>query len=854
MNNIVRELVTRLKFVYDHSGLLQFQNGVNQAKGKLNEFVKNTQKTTAFSGMKTALEGVRAKIRGVMSDWRKVEKSTDQKLASLAFADKAKLARYQKAITDSQSIYKKHSVYRHFKPSAKQSVKGKEVGADSEGDDVVGGLLSVKNLAAGYFATLAGGSIIGIADEWASVSGRIKLATKDAEEHKKVMSEVYNISQRTGQAMSATGDLFQKVARNQKDLNLTTDDTLKLTEIIGQTLTIGGGDETANSASLLQLGQALAAGKLSGDELNSVIEQTPRLAEAIAKSFGVGVGQLKEMGKEGKLTAKELTQGLLKQADAIQKEFEQMPATFSFGMTKMKNAMGRFINLAVNDVLQLGKWFTKMAEWIEQNINLVLILAVSAIGGKLMLALKATNGVLKSITVQVWKAIAPLLPWLALFTAIGLIAEDIYYWINGGGSLIGALVGDFDQWRGQFVEIGKSAKMLWLNLKGLFNDVLKFVGADFQLDFASWQEAATKSLQVLIDQTKGLVQFFRGIVKSIRALINGNFSAAFDDAGEAMGQFNLLAGVLLYKPLWKFTKLLWFVAKTGWKAWGLFGKMFGWFDMKSGQALFSLWGKARRVLSKIGSQAIVFGKLLAKYIPIALRFIGNGFMWLGRIMAGFVAAAVKGILAIARAMFAAMAANPILAAIAVIIAALVAIYVYWDDIKAYAAKAWEWISQKAGEFGEWIATVFNDACAAIETAWNTFWENTKAYAEQTWKALTDSIENTWKGITDTFSNLWSNAVDKVTAFLSNMIPQGVKDFLGSLGNFFSSSGSKTIDVNVSGGIGALQQPTGSRYSQNQVTINNTVNGVTSPQATGRVLNNTAMGLSGFALRNAEAMG
>ena len=75
----------------------------------------------------------------------------------------------------------------------------------------------------------------------------------------------------------------------------------------------------AQQAALMQLGQALGSGALRGDELNSIIEQAPRLANAIADSFGVPIGQLKDLGKEGKLTSKELAQGLLKQADKIQK-------------------------------------------------------------------------------------------------------------------------------------------------------------------------------------------------------------------------------------------------------------------------------------------------------------------------------------------------------------------------------------------------------------------------------------------------------------------------------------------------------------------------------------------------------
>ena len=248
--SVVRELVTKLRFVYDNSGLGKLQNGLNQAKSKLHSFAQQVKGADSgkFSRLNAGLQAVRKNVASVTAEWEKQKRVVER-------------AKRIQAIRENRQ--------------------------KQENSDDGGGVLSVANMAMGYVGMLAGGSVIQIADEWASVSGRIKLATKDAQEHKYAMDEIYNISQRTGQAMAATGDLFQKVARNQKALGLSTDETLKMTEIIGQTLTIGGGDENSNSAGLMQLGQALAAGKISGDELNSVIEQTPRLAEAIAKSFGI---------------------------------------------------------------------------------------------------------------------------------------------------------------------------------------------------------------------------------------------------------------------------------------------------------------------------------------------------------------------------------------------------------------------------------------------------------------------------------------------------------------------------------------------------------------------------------------
>ena len=78
-----------------------------------------------------------------------------------------------------------------------------------------------------------------------------------------------------------------------------------------------------------QLGQALASGKLQGDELRSLLENMPVLAQALARELGVGIGQLREMGAAGQLTADRVFPALLAASEKINGEFDKMPPTMS---------------------------------------------------------------------------------------------------------------------------------------------------------------------------------------------------------------------------------------------------------------------------------------------------------------------------------------------------------------------------------------------------------------------------------------------------------------------------------------------------------------------------------------------
>ncbi|MFZ7141559.1 tape measure protein [Avibacterium avium] len=634
-------------------------------------------------------------------------------------------------------------------------------------------MLSLRNIVGGYFAMVAGGNVIKIADDWAAVDSRVKLATKSALEHKHALDEIFAISQRSGQDYLASADLFSKVNRNAGDLGLSLDDTLNLTEIIGQTMTIGGGDPAAQQAALMQLGQALGSGALRGDELNSIIEQAPRLANAIADSFGVPIGQLKDLGKAGKLTSKELAQGLLRQAEKIQKEFDQMPKTFGRGMTLLKNKAGQIIDRVVNKVSKLGETFYDAAEWITKNIRLVGILATSAIGAKLLPMLKATNFTLRQIVINGAKAAAPFLAMVAALTAVGLILEDIYGWTQGDISLTGALVGRFDQWAAKFAVISDTARLLWSNIKDIAAEFGTIIDFDFNIE--DWRGLATGVLQYLIDGLNNIVTLLLKASRFVKRLIKGDFAGAFNIASDAVSGLSLkflpfysialsaVGGVAsLLLALLSPVKLL---KKTFW----VFGYSVG--------AAFKF---VYPVIKPLKPLLVVIAKLA--------KMMGKAFLLASKVI-------IKAIWAVARAMLMAVASNPILLAITAIIGLVALLIIYWDDIKRVAIETWESISAKASEI--WTA---------ITTSADEMWEGIKNKASEIWEGVKNTAVNKWNEVTDTFKSAWQKSIDTVVGWFESLIPNWIKDLF--------SDGAKA-EVNVTGA--ALVTPT-SQYVQPTSTL------------------------------------
>jgi tape measure domain-containing protein len=315
----------------------------------------------------------------------------------------------------------------------------------------------------GMLRTLVAGigivSIARISDEWAGIEGRVGLVTEGVQEQQKALQGLYDLSQRSRQSYGATATLFQAVARNGKELGLALDDQLQLTETIGRAMTIGGGSAASQQAALIQLSQALGTGTLRGEELNSIMEQSPRLAQAIAQAFGVPVGMLKKLGEQGKLASKTLAVGLLKQSETLREEFERMPLTFSGAWVILSNAMGRQID-KLNRNTGAAKIFYRVTSAVVDNLETI-IKYIAWIGGAAVLTkfamaartMAAAGGLLSTILARFGGArafgvmLGTFARMLAVVTAIYYVFDDIQGWFNGADSLIGRVLGPTSDWK-----------------------------------------------------------------------------------------------------------------------------------------------------------------------------------------------------------------------------------------------------------------------------------------------------------------------------------------------------------------------------------------------------------------------
>lgn len=229
---------------------------------------------------------------------------------------------------------------------------------------------------------LAGRQVIRYADTWTQARNRVQLFTLTQAEANNVLGELFIRSNQARVALTSTAELYQRLAVANQQLKLSQSELLGVMDTVNRAIIISGVSSEAANAAIVQLGQGLASGALRGDELRSVLEQTPRLARAIAEGMGVTVGELRELGTQGALTAQAIVNSLQTQAETIDREFGKLDKTVGQSFTVLTNALTKFVG-DMDSATGASQSLADVILQLANNLNLVAagLTAVAAAGG-----------------------------------------------------------------------------------------------------------------------------------------------------------------------------------------------------------------------------------------------------------------------------------------------------------------------------------------------------------------------------------------------------------------------------------------------------------------------------------------
>lgn len=204
-------------------------------------------------------------------------------------------------------------------------------------DQLSGAYRGLRNVLAAVGAGLAVRAVIRAADTYSELRSQLRLVTESQEELNETYEAAYRLAQETRGGLEETINLYARLARSSEELDLTNQQLLTVTRAINQSFVVSGASAQEAASATLQLSQGMASGTLRGEELNSVLENSPRLARAIADGLGVTIGELRTLGAEGQLTGSAVTRALLSSADSINREFQDMPRTVGQSLQQLRN-------------------------------------------------------------------------------------------------------------------------------------------------------------------------------------------------------------------------------------------------------------------------------------------------------------------------------------------------------------------------------------------------------------------------------------------------------------------------------------------------------------------------------------
>lgn len=265
--------------------------------------------------------------------------------------------------------------------SASKAVSGELQGLKTGFNAITGALAAL-----GIGATAA--EIAQTADEYKNLSGRISIAIGDHGNLQKAMDDVKNVSIATNSNLTATGDLFSRLTKIGQEMKWPQEQALALTETINKAIQVGGGSAASNEAAITQLNQALGSGVLRGDEFNSMMEQSPRLAQALADGLDVTTGKLREMAGEGILTTDVVTKAFLSQSEKITEEFNKFPTTIGASIENLKTAWTIYIGEADAATGASAK-VAEAIKFVAENLDT--IVSTLMLAGQAFVAYKALN-------------------------------------------------------------------------------------------------------------------------------------------------------------------------------------------------------------------------------------------------------------------------------------------------------------------------------------------------------------------------------------------------------------------------------------------------------------------------------
>lgn len=262
-------------------------------------------------------------------------------------------------------------------------------------------IVNVRNLLMSFITAAGIGQAIKMADTYKLINARLLNVSDSAKEATRGYQRLLLMSNRTRSSIEGSAALYTKLILSGKQFGVTQQRALTITENVNKALRISGASAIEAAAAQLQLSQAIASGTLQGDEFRSVMENAPRLARALVDALKLkgGIGELRQLSKQGKLTIDQLVRALTdaKISEKLEAEFKNIPLTVGQAFTVLKNqvqdAIGSFDRM---NYVTAG--LSKAIVFLAGNLNRIIMLGFPLMVAWLLKASGTTMAVARAFS------------------------------------------------------------------------------------------------------------------------------------------------------------------------------------------------------------------------------------------------------------------------------------------------------------------------------------------------------------------------------------------------------------------------------------------------------------------------
>jgi tape measure domain-containing protein len=258
-----------------------------------------------------------------------------------------------------RAAQQEQQVTRNIRQStqAEQQLNASIRGGNDALDDMVG---KAKNLAATIGASVGLKKLIELSDQMTSTTARLNFIVDDGGSVKALGAKVMTSAQRSRAAYLDTASAIASMGANAGAAFTSNDELIAFMEQVNKQFVIGGASAQGQAAAMLQLTQAMAAGALRGEELNSILENAPGIARAIEQYMGIAEGSIKSYAEKGAVSATVVKNALLSIADETNAKFNGMAMTWGQVWTQMGNI-----------ALKVTRPLLTAINWLANNLSVI---------------------------------------------------------------------------------------------------------------------------------------------------------------------------------------------------------------------------------------------------------------------------------------------------------------------------------------------------------------------------------------------------------------------------------------------------------------------------------------------------